>query len=116
MQFEQATITNLEQGSSGSLIAYVFIKTESAVHEVFLIAKLNGSDGAAEFTRYHVTKDVEDGMDSEDYRFVDQLDLDGDGFDEIVVEVRGYESEEFRILKRVNGVWTRVHVGGGGGC
>src|SRR5258708_30545741 len=59
MQFEQATITNLEQGSSGSLIAYVFIKTETAVHEVFLIAKLNGSDGAAEFTRYHVTKDVE---------------------------------------------------------
>ena len=55
-------------------------------------------------------------MDSQDYRFVDQLDFDGDGTDEIVVEVTGYESEEFRILKRINGSWMRVHVGGAGGC
>ncbi|HJZ64329.1 MAG TPA: hypothetical protein VKD70_08430 [Candidatus Acidoferrum sp.] len=116
IQFAQAVVTKLDQNRHDSLVANVFIKTKARVHELFLIGKLDGTDASTEFTRYHLTKDVEDGMDSEDYRFVDQLDLDGDGTDEIVVEVTGYESEEFRILKRVNGLWIRVHVGGAGGC
>jgi hypothetical protein len=116
IQFFQAIVTKFDANGPKSLIAYVFIKTTAAVYEVFLIAKLEGSAPTAEFSRYHLMKDVEDGMDSEDYRFVDQLDLDGDGVDEIVIEVHYYESEEFRILKRVNGSWTRVHVGGQGGC
>ena len=116
IQFTQAIVTRLDQSTYQSLIACAFIKTKTAVYELFLIAKLDGSNSSTEFARYHLMKDVEDGMDSEDYRFVDQLDLDGDGTDEIVVEVAGYESEEFRILKRVNGNWVRVHVGGQGGC
>lgn len=116
IQLEQSIVTKLQQSSSVSLIGYAFIKTKTAVHEVFLIANLETPNPSVEFTRYHVTKDVEDGKDSENYRFVDQLDLDGDGTDEIVVEVTGYESEEFRILKRINGSWRRVHVGGQGGC
>jgi hypothetical protein len=60
--------------------------------------------------------DLEDGTDSEDMRFVDQLDLDGDGTDEIIVEVTGYENEEFGIYKRRNGLWSQVHLGGQGGC
>lgn len=66
--------------------------------------------------RYRKTEDKEDGTGREGDRFVDQLDLDGDGTDEIVVEVTGYESEEFRIYKRQNGSWQQVHVGGQGGC
>jgi hypothetical protein len=45
-----------------------------------------------------------------------QLDLDGDGTDEIVLEVRGYESEELQIYRRQHGIWNLVHVGGRGGC
>ncbi len=116
IQFEQAIVTRLDQGGAKSLIAYLFIKTKVAIHEVFLIGKLGEADGIIEFARYHKTEDLADGMDSQDYRFVDQLDFDGDGTDEIVVEVTGYESEEFRILKRINGSWMRVHVGGAGGC
>lgn len=116
IQFDQLVVTRLDAASPESLIAYVSIKAKSGVHEVFLIAKLDGPAPTAEFTRYHLMKDVEDGMDSEDYRFVDQLDLDADGTDEIVIEVHYYESEEFRILKRVNGSWIRVHAGGQGGC
>jgi hypothetical protein len=47
---------------------------------------------------------------------VDQLDLDGDGFDEIVIEVTGYENEKFAIYHRGDGSWTQVHLGGQGGC
>jgi hypothetical protein len=116
IEFEQSIVTALDGTKTKSLIAYLFIKTEVAVYEVFLIAKLDGTSASTEFARYHLMKDVEDGTDSENYRFVDQLDLDGDGTDEIVVEVAGYESEEFRILRRVKGTWVRVHVGGAGGC
>ncbi len=116
IQFEQSIVTKLDGTGTKTLIAYIFIKTNDAIQEVFLVAKLEDAGASTEFARYHLTKDVEDGMDSEDYRFVDQLDLDGDGTDEIVVEVTGYESEQFRILKRANGAWVRVHVGGQGGC
>ncbi|GAC1638333.1 MAG: hypothetical protein NVS9B14_18830 [Candidatus Acidiferrum sp.] len=109
-------VTRIDAAGPESLIAYASIKAKSGVHEIFLIAKLDGSAPTTEFTRYHLMKDVEDGTDSEDYRFVDQLDLDADGADEIVIEVHYYESEEFRIVKRVNGSWIRVHVGGQGGC
>jgi hypothetical protein len=74
------------------------------------------SSATAEFARYHKTTDLEDGKDSEDVLLVDQLDLDGDGFDEIVVEVTGYENEEFAIYHRSNGSWAQVHLGGQGGC
>ena len=85
-------------------------------HEVFLIGKSASSGATTELARYHLTTDLEDGKDSEDVRFADQLDLDGDGTDEIVLEVRGYESEEFQIYKRHKGTWQQVHVGGQGGC
>lgn len=116
IQFEQSIVTRLGGTDIQSLIAYMFIKTKTAIHDVFLIARLEAGNFSTEFARYHLTKDVEDGMDGEGYRFVDQLDFDGDGTDEIVIEETGYESEEFRILKRVNGAWIRAHVGGQGGC
>ena len=74
------------------------------------------SEATTELARYHKTTDIEDGKDGQDVRFVDQLDLDGDGTDEIVVEVTGYESEAFLIYKRISGLWRRVHVGGQSGC
>ena len=116
VKFEQALVTSVDQSEGTALIAYVYIETKNAIHGAFLIGRLDGSQAKAELVRYHKTTDLADGMDGQGYRFVDQLDLDGDGIDEIIVEVTGYESEEFRILKRVDGTWVQVHVGGQGGC
>jgi hypothetical protein len=116
IEIEQLLVTKIDQAEGDFLIGYMNVKSTGTIHEIFELASLSDSKVKAELVRYHQTKDIEDGMDSEGYRFVDQLDLDGDGTDEIVVEVTGYESEEFRILKRLNGAWVRVHVGGQGGC
>lgn len=116
IKLEQSIVTTIDKTGDKWLIAYAYVELRAARHEVFLIGKLKDSSTETELARYHKTTDLQDGKDSEGYRFKDQLDLDGDGTDEIVVEVTGYESEEFRILKRVNGGWTRVHVGGQGGC
>jgi hypothetical protein len=46
---------------------------------------------------------------------VDQLDLDHDGTDEVVIEVTGYENEQFEIYTRQDGAWRQAWVGGQGG-
>lgn len=116
IKFEQSVVTTIDQSGNVLLIAYAYVELKGARHEVFLLAKLDVTEAKTELARYHKTTDLMDGTDSQGYRFVDQLDLDGDGTDEVVVEVTGYESEEFRILKRINGTWSRVHTGGQGGC
>jgi hypothetical protein len=116
IKINELIVTELDGTDSEFLIGSLSLVTKSARHDVFLIAKIADSAATVEFARYHKTADLEDGTDSEDVSFVDQLDLDGDGFDEIVVEVTGYENEEFAIYHHNNGSWTQVHLGGQGGC
>lgn len=116
IKIDTLIVTKLDGSDSEFLVGSLSLATKSARHDVFLIAKIVESAATTEFARYHKTTDLEDGTDSENVRFVDQLDLDGDGFDEIVVEVTGYENEEFAIYHRSNGSWTLVHLGGQGGC
>jgi hypothetical protein len=115
IKVDQLIVTKVDESES-KFIGSLYVEAKGVRHEVFLIGKLGSSEAAMGLARYHETTDLEDGKDSEDVRFVDQLDLDGDGTDEIVVEVRGYENEEFGIYKRRNGIWSQVHVGGQGGC
>ena len=115
-KIDRLVVTKLDDTDSEFLVGSLSLVTKSAGHDVFLIAKIAESAATVEFARYHKTTDLEDGQDSENVSFVDQLDLDGDGCDEIVVEVTGYENEEFAIYHRSNGSWSQVHLGGGGGC
>lgn len=108
--------TKLDDTGSDYLVGDLSLVSKSVRHEVFLIGKLGSADGTSELSRYHKTTDLVEGTDSEAVRFVDQLDFNGVGTDEIVVEVTGYENEEFQIYSRQNGTWKRVHVGGQGGC
>jgi hypothetical protein len=116
VEIHQLFVTKVDDSDELFLIGSLFVKTKDAIHSIFLIGKIGDAGATAELASYSKTTDVEDGTDSVDFRFVDQLDLDGDGTDEIVVEVRGYESEEFRIYQRHLGFWRQVHTGGGGGC
>ena len=109
-------VIRVDESQDYFMIGSLYVKTKDERHEVFLIGKIGSSGATMELARYHLTTDLEDGKDSEDVRFVDQLDLDGDRTDEIVVEVTGYENEEFGIYKRRNEFWEQVHVGGQGGC
>jgi hypothetical protein len=51
-----------------------------------------------------------------DRRFVDQLDIDGDGVAEVVAAGGYYESNDYVIYKKQRGQWRAVYQGGGGGC
>jgi hypothetical protein len=49
-------------------------------------------------------------------RFVDQVDIDGDGVAEVIAGGGYYESNDYIIYKRQAGSWRPVYQGGGGGC
>jgi hypothetical protein len=116
LKVEHAIVLRVDEAEGEFFVGTLSLEAEGADHEIFLVAKMASSGDTMELARYHKTTDIEDGKDAQYARFVDQLDLDGDGTDEIVVEVMGYESEEFVVYKRTGGRWRKVHVGGRGGC
>lgn len=116
MRASHLIATAVSPGGQSFLIGDLSIKTSKALYSLFLAARMNGSSAIAELASYHEQLDLEDGKDAQSARFVDQLDLDGDGVDEIVVELIGYESEGFLIYKRVGGAWKSVWSGGQSGC
>jgi hypothetical protein len=116
IKVEQVIVTRVDDTDDKLRIGSLSLEALGAGHQIFLIARITGSGAIAESARYHKTRDLQDGTDMEDVRLVDQLDLDGGGTDEIVLEVTGYESEAFTIYKRTNAQWIKVHVGGQGGC
>lgn len=116
VKIDQLVVTKIDDGNSQFLIGSLSLRTKSALHEAFLIGKIGASSATVELVQYNKSTDLTEGTDGEDYIFVGQLDLDGGGVDEVVVELRGYEDEEFDIYKRHNGSWSEVHEGGEGGC
>lgn len=51
-----------------------------------------------------------------DRKFVDQVDIDGDGVSEVIAGGSYYESNDYIIYKKQAGSWRPVYQGGGGGC
>ncbi|MGH9600890.1 MAG: hypothetical protein ACRD24_00760 [Terriglobales bacterium] len=54
--------------------------------------------------------------DHQQRALVDHLDLDGDGVDELIVRMEGYEDWQYGIYKKEKKRWKLVYTGGGGGC
>jgi hypothetical protein len=48
----------------------------------------------------------------ESRRFVDHIDIDGDGVSEVIAATSYYESTDYVIYKKVKGVWRSVYQGG----
>lgn len=119
---DRLVVTKLDGSDATFLIGTAFIRVkkspapkdpeeapDDAIPNVFFIGKITKSGVTSESASYNEPIDMED---DEYDRFADQLDLDGDGTDEIVVERDLYEGESFSILHRQNGKWSWVHSGG----
>ncbi len=50
------------------------------------------------------------------YRFIDILDLDGDGIGEVIIQKRNYSSWDYIVLKKKGDKWEEAYEGAGGGC
>lgn len=108
--------TKLGSDRPAALIGSVTFKAKDANHNLFLVAEQNGNRWSIVLSSYHASKDLADGVDDIEENFLDQLDLDGDGMDEIITISGYYESWDYTIYRLEQGAWKKVYQGGGGGC
>lgn len=108
--------TKLQGRAPDSLIGNVTLAQKTAISHLLLVATQDGSQYEITLASFHSGNDVEDHTDDVDEQFVDQLDLDNDGVDEIVTIVGYYESWDYIVYKRTDGIYKKIYEGGGGGC
>lgn len=108
--------TKLGSGRPEVLIGSATLKEQRRVLDLFLVVEMKNEKPQILLTSYHEAKDPDDGVDRQEEKFLDQIDLDGDGVDEIVTLSGYYESWDYAIYKEQKGEWKRVYSGGGGGC
>ncbi|HJQ34849.1 MAG TPA: hypothetical protein VJ866_22050 [Pyrinomonadaceae bacterium] len=116
MEVANLTATDLDRDGREELIGSFVVekKSETAgdAWTLFLIIEPEGGTFKTAWEWFH------HGFEGEyaDRRYVDQIDLDGDGVGEVVVEGSYYESNDYIIYKKQQGRWRPVYQGGGGGC
>lgn len=83
----------------------------------FLIAEAERGGGyKIAISSLHDTSDDDEGVDEHE-QFLDQLDITGDGVDEIVSIGWYAGSWDYNIYRRnAKGAWEKLYHGGGGGC
>ncbi|HXH65976.1 MAG TPA: hypothetical protein VNI81_02170 [Candidatus Limnocylindrales bacterium] len=108
--------TRLKPGGPDVLIGNVVLVEKNKVHDLFLAIQFEPEKPQTLIASYHVSNDLEDGKDRQQEKFLDQIDLDGDGTDEIVTISGYYESWDYAIYREQNGEWKLAYKGGGGGC
>ena len=107
-------VTNLtavdpDHDANPELVGSFRIEQNQKAYLLFLIVEKRGGNYQIELQRYG--EGLEDGED-----FVDELDMDGDGFGEMITQVSAYESWQYAIYKWKGGRWQVIYKGGGGGC
>jgi hypothetical protein len=116
MEVANLTATDLDRDGKFELVGSFSVekKSEAApdAYTLFLIIEPQGDSFKTAWEWFH------HGYEGEyaDRRYIDQVDLDGDGVGEVVAEGTYYESNDYVIYKRQQGRWRPVYQGGGGGC
>ena len=114
MRTVNLTATDIERDGKFELIGGFEIHAGGEiVHYLFIIFEptTTGKYRAA-WNWYHKTN--KDG--DEDRKFVDAVDLDGDGTAEVIAEGHTLENNDYVIYKRQAGAWRPIYKGGGGGA
>lgn len=115
LKIDNLRSTKLVEAGPGVLIGSGTLKLKTGIHQVFLVAEKKTTEYEEALSSYHFGQDEDDASASVE-NLIEQLDLDGDGTDEIVTINTYYESWDFSIYKLEKGAWKKVYQGGGGGC
>lgn len=115
IKIEEIRSTKLNANAPPALIGRATVKLRTGIHHIFIAATLKGAKYEKVLWSYHFARD-EDDASAQSESLVEQIDLDGDGTDEIITINTYYESWDYNIYKEENGTWKKVYQGGGGGC
>ena len=103
------TAMDLDADGNAELIGSFFIRDQNYnTWALFLIAEARNNLYQSVLTWYQKS----DEGNVEVRRLIDILDLESDGVAEVFVTSSYYESTDFTIYKKVNGVWRSVYQGG----
>jgi hypothetical protein len=113
-----AALKTLEAGDAGQVVAasinYDNIDANQMVTLFFLAEKGAGGQFSLVYGDSYVGPHGE--AEKANKKYLEHLDLDADGVDEVVISGSAYESWFYSILKRQDGKWVEVHSQDGGGC
>jgi hypothetical protein len=110
--------TELRKGGGRAIIGRFDVTSKRAIHRLFAIAERDSTGYRLTLADLEIQHDLEDGKDTTEHAYVDQLDIDNDGLDEVVSAASYYESWNYTIWQFdvKHNVWRRSYTGGGGGC
>ena len=81
-------------------------------HSLFLIAERRDTGYEPSSVWYH----FDSGPSSQVRSFIDHLDLDGDGVDEVITKDSFSQATRYQIYKKKEGQWQVIYEGGGISC
>jgi uncharacterized SAM-binding protein YcdF (DUF218 family) len=116
MQTTNLTATDLDGDGKFELVGSFVIETKAkARRDLFLIAEPQGNGYKAALVNYQPYKLPPEGFDSA-IKFVDQLDLDGDGTGEVFAIQGGFDAYGYLIYRKQAGRWRKVYDMIGDAC
>jgi len=110
--------TVLRTDAGRALIGRFDVESKLAVHRLFAIAEQDGGHYKLSLANLEIQHDVEDGVDKTEREYIDQLDINNDGVDEVIASAAHYEGWSYAVwkfdAKQKN--WRKAFSGSGGGC
>jgi len=117
-QVIDAVSTELRKDAGLALIGRYDVRSERSIHRLFAVAEKVMGEYQLTLTNLEIQRDLEDETDKAVRDYIDQLDINNDGLDELITRVTHYESWRYTIW-RFDGThrnWSQAYKGGGGGC
>lgn len=108
-------VTDVDRDGQNEIIGSYQLPGPQTMRRLFMMLYNTGTGYQPLIVEYHATADP-DMRDDKNETFVDQIDLEGDGMDELFTRSFYYQRWDYSLYKRGATGWQKVYHGGGGGC
>jgi len=117
-RMRQVISAELRHGVGRAIVGRFDVASKRAIYQLFVVAERDGRQYRLTLANLVVQRDLEDGTDKAERDYVDQLDIDGDGQDELITKTAHYESWGYDVWKFYVGhhLWSHKYSALVSGC
>jgi hypothetical protein len=98
------------------LVGSISFTQDKVEYWLFAILEEHAGQWSTGIAEIHPIQDLEDYKDAQEEGFLDQLDIDADGTDEIFSFSTYYEAGSFAAYGHHDGAWKRIYTSHAAGC